>query len=70
MEKEEIVYLVNHSYAKEEAVTENLKALGYMEDNKIIHDYLKQKWRNIYIFEIIVPLKIYCVGRFSCRNST
>jgi hypothetical protein len=42
MEKEEIVYLVNHSYAKEEAVTslikitENLKTLGYMEDNNMM----------------------------------
>ena len=37
MEKEELVYLVNHSYAKEEAVT-----LGYMEDNNMmIHDYLQ-----------------------------
>ena len=48
MEKAEIVYLVNHSYAKEEAatsltkITENLKTLGYMEDhNMMIHDYLQ-----------------------------
>jgi hypothetical protein len=72
MEKEEIVYLVNHSYAKEEAVTslikitENLKTLGYMEDNNIkkiiLHDYLQYMIQDMLdkngeIFEIIILSK-------------